>query len=156
LYHTILLLGTLAIPNHDLTWPLSQTVNGNAPQLAFSAPKSVHLVQALLLLAMWPQTQLQGTEVHDHAWMYASSAVHIAQCIGLHRSFISSEYTESGNTEEVRHEWVRTWVGCFIVTQLYDPHFHTSNSVASLRLLVSTQLSPRTSPFKMPRLYSPL
>jgi hypothetical protein len=51
--------------------------------------------------------------------MYVSVATHMAQCLGLHRSFLSSEYTSNQNeaNENARREWVRTWVGCFIVGQ---------------------------------------
>jgi hypothetical protein len=123
LYHTILLLGTIATPNHTLTWSLSQTINSAAPQHVLSPTKSVHLVQAFLLLATWPQTHLQGSTIHDQAWMYVSVATHMAQCLGLHRSFLSSEYTSGRNetNENTRREMVRTWIGCFIVSQLYPP-----------------------------------
>jgi len=120
LYYTILLLGTLATPNHSLTWTLSQTVNSSAPQQVFTVTKSVHLVQAFLLLATWPQSHPQGSAIHDQAWMYVSIATHMAQCLGLHRSFLSNEYasTQNESNENARREGVRTWVGCFIVSQL--------------------------------------
>jgi hypothetical protein len=81
----------------------------------------VYLVQAFLLLATWPHTYPQCNNVNEQAWMYVSTATHMAQCLGLHRSFLSSEYTtnEMEMTEDTRREWVRTWVGCFIVSQLY-------------------------------------
>jgi Fungal specific transcription factor domain len=121
LYHTILLLATLATPNHTLTWALSQTVNSAAPQQALSPNKSVYLVQAFLLLATWPQTYPQGATINDQAWMYVGVATHMAQCLGIHRSFLSSEYSQNQAepNEGTRREWVRTWVGCFIVGQLY-------------------------------------
>lgn len=119
LYHTILLLATLATSNHPLTWSLTQTVNTAAPQHVLSPNKSVHLVQAYLLLATWPQTHPQGSTLHDQAWMYVGVATHMAQTLGLHRSFLSSEYASNQNetNEHTRREWVRTWVGCFIVSQ---------------------------------------
>ena len=123
LYHTLLLLATLDTPNHALTWPLTQTVNTAAPQNLLSPHKSVYLVQAFLLLATWPQTYPHGSNINEQAWMYASTATHMAQCLGLHKSFLSSEYssTQTETTEDTRREWVRTWVGCFIVSQLYSP-----------------------------------
>jgi len=121
LYHAILLIATLATPHHDLTWTLTQTVNSTAPQLALTPPKSVHIVQAFLLLATWPQNSQDGNPIHEQAWMYVSIATHMAQCLGLHRSFLASEYPGHGCevNEDRRREWVRTWVGCFIVSQLY-------------------------------------
>ena len=121
LYHTILLLGTLATPSHNLTWPLTQMVNALAPQMTLSPHKSVYLVQAFLLLATWPQTFPQSSNINEQAWMYVSVATHMAQCLGLHKSFLSCEYTmnQTETTEDTRREWVRTWVGCFIVSQLY-------------------------------------
>jgi hypothetical protein len=129
LYHTVLLLATLATSNHPLTWSLTQTVNTAAPQHVLSPNKSVHLVQAYLLLATWPQTHPQGSTLHDQAWMYVGVASHMAQTLGLHRSFLSSEYASNQNetNEHTRREWVRTWVGCFIVSQLYLPSSKNPN-----------------------------
>jgi Fungal specific transcription factor domain len=121
-----MLLATHATPNHSLTWPLCQTVNAMAPQHVLSSAKSVYYVQAYLLLATWPQTFPPGASIQDQGWMYVGVATHMAQCLGLHRSFMSSEYSSvrSEPTEDTRREWVRTWVGCFIVSQLYTltPH----------------------------------
>ena len=121
LYHTILLLGTLATPNHRLTWTLTHTVSSTAPQLSLTPPKSVHIVQAFLLLATWPQNQQEGNAIHEQSWLYVGIATHMAQCLGLHRSFLASEYPghECEVNEDRRREWARTWVGCFIVSQLY-------------------------------------
>jgi hypothetical protein len=123
LYYTILFLASLATPNHPRTWSLRQTVNSLAPEQVFSTNKSVHLVQAFLLLATWPQSHPGTGSIHDEAWMYVGIATHMAQCLGLHRSFLSSEYgSQSDVNESTRSESVRTWVGCFIVSQLYCPH----------------------------------
>jgi hypothetical protein len=118
LYHIILLLATLATPNHPLTWSLTNTVTTAAPEHVLSPNKSVYLVQAFLLLATWPQGTPQGSSVNDQAWMYVGIATHMAQCLGLHRSFLCSEYnTQTDSNEDSRREWVRTWIGCFIVGQ---------------------------------------
>jgi hypothetical protein len=157
LYHTILLLATLATPNHSLTWALSQTVNSGAPQHALSPQKSVHLVQAFLLLATWPQTYPQGATINDQAWMYVGVATHMAQCLGLHRSFLSSEYSQSQTepNEGARREWVRTWVGCFIVGQflstalgvnpIISEDFTIQNAPALLSPTTSSSYDPALS-----------
>ena len=67
--------------------------------------------------------------------MYVGVATHMAQCLGLHRSFLSSEYSHNQTepNEGTRREWVRTWVGCFIVCQLYalrEVHLTSSLSTA--------------------------
>jgi len=157
LYHTILLLATLANPNHSLTWALSQTVNSVAPQHALSPSKSVHLVQAFLLLATWPQTSPQGATINDQAWMYVGVATHMAQCLGLHRSFLSSEYSQNQPepNEGTRREWVRTWVGCFIVGQflstalgvnpIISEDFTIQNAPALLSPTTSSSYDPALS-----------
>ena len=157
LYHTILLLATLATPNHPLTWSLRQTVNTAAPQHALSASKSVYLVQAFLLLATWPQINPQGSSINDQAWMYAGVATHMAQCIGIHRSFLSSEYTQAQTepTEDTRREWVRTWVGCFIVGQLYIPSETRPNFVVCQQPSEFIPSSPKISPSRTPPHFFP-
>jgi len=63
--------------------------------------------------------------------MYVGVATHMAQCLGLHRSFLSSEYTsnQTETNEDTRREWVRTWVGCFIVGQLYFQLFEFTTNI---------------------------
>ena len=122
---------------------------------AMSPNKSVYLVQALLLLATWPQGVPQGSTVNDHAWMYVGMATHMAQCLGLHRSFLSNEYhSQMDATEEIHREWVRTWIGCFIVGQLYDP-LNILLTIAFPQHWVSTPSSQKISPSKTPKPFSP-
>jgi hypothetical protein len=86
--------------------------------------------------------------------MYVSVATHMAQCLGLHRSFLSNEYNSSRNetNENTRPEWVRTWVGCFIVSQFLstalgvNPIITEDFSIQNAPALLSPANSPTYDP----------
>lgn len=86
-----------------------------ATEFLVSEATSILQIQALLILAWWPMP-FKAT-IQDPSWIYSNMALSKALRIGLHRSssFFQFMYGPQGG-EKAR---LRTWVACFIVTQLY-------------------------------------
>lgn len=80
--------------------------------------RSIHLVQALLLLCVWSSPH--GSMNKEPLSMYCALAISMARSLGLHRpqhpfAFFAAMSSEL-ETLEVRRS---TWLSCFIIDQWY-------------------------------------
>ncbi|RDB22306.1 Protein priB [Hypsizygus marmoreus] len=103
-----------------------------AKKLAFSVPaqgyKSVEIVQAYLLLALWGCGAVERYE-QDKTWLMLGMAIRMATDLNLHRkTAVTSEDTQEGKARdlEVRNR-ERTWILCFCLdrslsAQMGKPH----------------------------------
>ncbi|KAL4751803.1 hypothetical protein BDW72DRAFT_87758 [Aspergillus terricola var. indicus] len=90
--------------------------------------RSIHLVQALLLLCIWsfPHEDMNKEPFS----MYCAVAISMARSLGLHRPrhpflFFAAKASEIG-TMETR---TATWVSCFIVDQWHTARFGVPSSI---------------------------
>lgn len=86
-------------------------------QVVINPPRSVEVVQALLLLCLWPFPF--GSTLGDPSFVYCGLATQIGLQIGLHRPTLSQEFSSRPQVLEV-DERVRqsTWVACYVVNQM--------------------------------------
>jgi hypothetical protein len=84
-----------------------------------SQSRATSVVQALLLLSLWPLNST--SQLREHAWLHAGAATHLALQIGLNQPFAASEYVPKDGRREIPSlipEFHRTWVACYIVNTL--------------------------------------
>ncbi|KAH9981402.1 fungal-specific transcription factor domain-containing protein [Lactifluus volemus] len=87
-------------------------------KLAFSVPaqgyKSLEIVQAYLLLALWGTGPVERYE-QDRTWMLLGMAIRMATDLNLHRksSSTSPETTEGKARDQEVYNRERTWLVCF-------------------------------------------
>ncbi|KAL4786499.1 fungal-specific transcription factor domain-containing protein [Aspergillus varians] len=90
--------------------------------------RSIHLVQALLLLCAWsfPHEDMNKEPFS----MYCAVAISMARSLGLHRPqypflFFAAKASEIGTTESR----AATWLSCFIVDQWHTARFGVPSSI---------------------------
>ncbi|KAI0306674.1 fungal-specific transcription factor domain-containing protein [Multifurca ochricompacta] len=87
-------------------------------KLAFTVPaqgyKSLEIVQAYLLLALWGSGPVERYE-QDRTWMLLGMAIRMATDLNLHRktATISPETPEGKARDQEVHNRERTWLVCF-------------------------------------------
>ena len=78
---------------------------------------TVEIVQAVLILCMWPFPFIN--QKTDSSFIYSGLATHIGLSIGLHRPAIDAglgqETSDRDGDEEIRRT---TWAACFVVAQI--------------------------------------
>ncbi|KIX07614.1 uncharacterized protein Z518_02267 [Rhinocladiella mackenziei CBS 650.93] len=80
-------------------------------------PRSVEIVQGLLILCMWPFPYSNTTE--DPSLIYSGMATQAALQMGLHRPNFGNEFSSKKDPSVEREEVKRsTWLACYIVAQL--------------------------------------
>ena len=96
---------------------LKPHVQGQVGQIVVNPPRSVEVVQALLILCMWP-FPFHST-LGDPSFLYSGLAVHISLQIGLHRPDLPHEFSSRKQVLEVSDEVRRTtWMACYVVSQM--------------------------------------
>ncbi|KAF8912152.1 fungal-specific transcription factor domain-containing protein [Gymnopilus junonius] len=96
-----------------------------AKRLAFSVPakgyKSVEIVQAYLLLALWGCGAVERYE-QDKTWMLLGMAIRMATDLNLHRkTAVTSPDTTEGRARDVEiHNRERTWILCFCLDRSFS------------------------------------
>ncbi|EJU00480.1 hypothetical protein DACRYDRAFT_68629 [Dacryopinax primogenitus] len=99
---------------------LQGKLNNVAKKLAWSTPaqgyKSVEIVQAYLLLALWGTGPVQRFE-QDRTWLLLGMAIRMATDLNLHRASptsipLSGTYRDKADIAEVRNR-ERTWILCY-------------------------------------------
>lgn len=82
-------------------------------------PGSVEIVQALLILCMWPLSFSWNR--HDSSLIYSGIAIHMGLQLGLHRPALASEFcldVEHLQAEPDNETKKTTWLACYIVSQM--------------------------------------
>lgn len=96
-----------------------------AGKLAFDVPakgyKSVEIVQAYLLLALWGCGAVERYE-QDKTWMLLGMAIRMATDLNLHRkTAVVAADTQEGRARDVEvHNRERTWILCFILDRSFS------------------------------------
>lgn len=84
-----------------------------------SQSKATSVVQALLLLSLWPFNST--SQLREHVWLHVGAATHLALQIGLNQPFAASEYVPKDGRKDIPSlipEFHRTWVACYIVNTI--------------------------------------
>ena len=114
-------------------------------QVVINPPRSVEVVQALLLLCLWPFPF--GSTLSDPSFLYCGLATQLGLQIGLHRPTLSQEFSSRQQVLEVEDS-VRqsTWVACYVVNQMQAGRLGVPFSIqpdySLLRTLEAQELSP--------------
>jgi hypothetical protein len=98
--------------------PLSFSVPRLVADLNIAASGALETVQALLILCWWPFPF--RAVVNDPAWTYCGIATHRALQFGVHRARHHSDFFYDRHLDEdaiIVHQ--KTWLGCYITTQMY-------------------------------------
>ncbi|KAK9492096.1 hypothetical protein V1508DRAFT_173503 [Lipomyces doorenjongii] len=96
----------------SLIWPIRRL----ATESVIRETPSLSLVQAYLLLCVWPMPF--GAVTDDPSWTYCGIATHKAQHLGLHRPDHLNEFVQGAAFDhELLVSMRNTWLACFIVNQ---------------------------------------
>lgn len=105
-----------------------------AKKLAFSVPakgyKSVEIVQAYILLALWGCGAVERYE-QDKTWLLLGMAIRMATDLNLHRkTATSSADTAEGKARDVEvHNRERTWILCFALDRSFSAQMGKPSSI---------------------------
>ncbi|KAF6763809.1 fungal-specific transcription factor domain-containing protein [Ephemerocybe angulata] len=105
-----------------------------AKKLAFSVPakgyKSVEIVQAYILLALWGCGAVERYE-QDKTWLLLGMAIRMATDLNLHRkTATSSADTAEGKARDVEvHNRERTWILCFALDRSFSAQMGKANYI---------------------------
>jgi hypothetical protein len=86
-------------------------------QVAINPPRSIEVVQVLLVLCMWPFPFY--STLGDPSFPYFGLATQIGLQIGLHRPSLSQEFSSKKQVLDVREDVRKTtWMACYVVNQM--------------------------------------
>jgi hypothetical protein len=122
LFWTICMLG-LRRDGAPCAKALAAYVSSEAMQAPYSRchcqSKATSVVQALLLLSLWPFNST--SQQREHVWLHAGAATHLALQVGLNQPCAASEYVPKDGRRDIPNlipEFHRTWVACYIVNTI--------------------------------------
>ena len=123
LFWAIIAVATRASPTlcglrPQLVWPIRRLASESVLQ-----PRSTQVVQALLLLSIWPMPY--AALIDDPSWTFSGIATQKALQLGMYRPF-STLLQQARGDEEVAQRIQRTWITCVLVSQTYasSPFHH--------------------------------
>ena len=158
LFWTICLLG-LRSGDPDLSKALSNHVSSEALQAPMRSchnqAAATSVVQALLLLAIWPFNS--PSQLHEHAWLHCGSATHLAIQVGLHQPYGASEFVPKCGRKDIPGlflEFRRTWIACYVVNSIvsfirgYQRTVHSDHNIMQFTLSSAAELSISPDLFK--------
>lgn len=97
---------------------LEPQLKGLVSNVLLEPPGSVEIVQALLILCMWPPSFSWNR--HDSSLIYSGIAIHMGLQLGLHRPSLAGEFClDVDHQAEPDDETKKTtWLACYIVSQM--------------------------------------
>ncbi|KAG9226521.1 hypothetical protein CCMSSC00406_0005812 [Pleurotus cornucopiae] len=125
-----------------------------AKKLSFSVPargyKSVEIVQAYILLALWGCGAVERYE-QDKTWLLLGMAIRMATDLNLHRkTAVTSEDTEEGRARDIEvHNRERTWLMCFCLDRSFSAQMGKPHSIKEDHIIRNAKLWCR-SPMSIP------
>jgi Fungal specific transcription factor domain len=120
---------------------LQPDIQAMVSQITVNPPRSVEVVQALLILCMWPFPFY--STLSDPSFLYCGIAMQIGLQIGLHRPSMSHEFSSRKEVLEVDdHVRRTTWIACFIVNQMQTARLGVPYSVGADYSLIQALESP--------------
>jgi hypothetical protein len=135
-----------AIPSSTTTMlELQPGIQAMVSQIMVSPPRSVEVVQALLILCMWPFPFY--STLSEPSFLYCGIATQIALQIGLHRPSMAQEFSSRKEVLEVDDNVRRTtWMACFVVNQMQTARLGVPQSVSADYSFLQALENPGNSP----------
>lgn len=114
-------------------------------QIMTRPSRSIEVVQALLILCMWPFPF--DRTLDDPSFIYCGMATHIGFQIGLHRPGRQSEFSSRQEVIDVgEHARRLTWVACYVVSQMQYSRLGVPSSLQADYTLSQTVEWPGVPP----------
>lgn len=98
---------------------LEPQLKGLVSNVILEPPGSVEIVQALLILCMWPPSFSWNR--HDSSLLYSGIAIHMGLQLGLHRPTLAREFSLDDDHLQAEPDCetkTTTWLACYIVSQM--------------------------------------
>ena len=113
--------------------------------LVVNPPRSVEVVQALLVLCMWPFPFY--STLSDPSLCYCGIATSIGLQIGLHRPSLSQEFSSRKQVLDVGdHERKTTWMAVYVVNQMQAGRLGVPMSIQADFTFLDALETPNISP----------
>lgn len=104
--------------NSGMVKELIPMVKHMVSEIIMKPARNVEIVQALLILCMWPFPY--HTQLEDPSFIYCGIAMHIGLQIGLHRPDFAYEFNSKVDVlRSSPHIRRTTWIACFVVNHMY-------------------------------------
>ncbi|KAK4234665.1 fungal-specific transcription factor domain-containing protein [Achaetomium macrosporum] len=117
-----------------LVWPIRRLASESILQ-----PRSLSIIQALLLLCLWPMPY--ASLIDDPSWAFCGIATQKALQLGLYRPLPALMQQTNGD-EDCANSMRRTWVACFIVNQMLSDRFGIPTLVRLEPSILTAQMPP--------------
>lgn len=120
LFWTVILTASLSEPEPSLYNSLCDSIKHLAIQTCWiQTPRSTHIVQALLILGMWP---LPNEKILDDvSYRFIGLAKNLAMQLGLHRGKFIYEFSRSQKSLPDAEKWrTRTWLSIYFAEQVWS------------------------------------
>lgn len=116
-----------------------------ADALELEKSSTVEMVQALLILCMWPYLADQRT---DPSFIYSGIATQICFTMGFHLPNAQGPYPfgTSGDSNETENVRKTTWLACFVVAQIQASRRGVPAAMLPHHALISSLESPGVLP----------
>ena len=98
---------------------LEPHLKGLVSSVLLEPPGSLEIVQALLIMCMWPPSFSWNR--HDSSLIYSGIAIHMGLQLGLHRPGLAGEFcleVDDLQPERDVESKKTTWLACYIVSQM--------------------------------------
>lgn len=126
---------------------LEPRLKGMVSNVLLEPPGSVEIVQALLILCMWPPSFSWNR--HDPSLLYSGIAIHMGLQLGLHRPTLAREFCLDDDhlqAEPDSETKKTTWLACYIVSQMQVARSGLPLPFPEDSTLVSAFDDPKVSP----------
>lgn len=120
LFWAVCLTASLSEPEPSLYYSLCEPIKRLAIETCWmQTPRSVHVVQALLILGQWP---LPNEKVLDDcSYRFVNLAKSVGMQLGLHRGKFLYEFSRTQTSIPDAEKWrTRTWLSIYFLEQVYS------------------------------------
>lgn len=120
LFWTVCLTASLSEPEPSLYYSLCEPIKRLAIETCWmQTPRSVHVMQALLILGQWP---LPNEKVLDDcSYRFVNLAKSVGMQLGLHRGKFLYEFSRTQTSLPDAEKWrTRTWLSIYFLEQVYS------------------------------------
>lgn len=120
LFWTVMLTACLSDPDPDLYMQLSSSIKQLAIETCWiRTPRSTHIVQALLILSMWPLPNRKVLD--DCSYRFVGLAKNLSLQLGLHRGEFMWEFSRTQvSLPDAEKYRTRTWISVFFMEQFWS------------------------------------
>ena len=129
----------------DIMLELQPHIQAMIGQVVVNPPRSVEVIQSLLILCMWPFPFY--STLGDPSFLYCGIATQMALQLGLHRPSLTPEFSSRRQVLEVADDVRKTtWMACYVVKQMQAGRLGVPDSIPTdftfLRALETPEVHP--------------